>query len=952
MAYSSLFQDLNQQQQSIITNDYHDDYQHYDQKNMMCPCPQPYPYHHSSPYRIDSHSPRWLQEEMDDDVTSSGGGEEEELVTWEVVYTCLVLLYMFVALLSDRYGADSIMITALTLFMASGIITVEEGLQGFSNEGLMTVLSLFVVADGISKTGALDWYMGKLLGRPNSTASAQMRLMAPISIVSAFLNNTPVVAVMIPIVQRWAKNIKISVQQLLIPLSFASILGGTCTLIGTSTNLVVVGLLNERYPDDPDVYISLFELGIYGVPIAFAGISYILLATPSLLPGGTGSCPCTKKKDGDGDDDYYGAINLDAQEDVLLGARLTPWSPAAGRSVKRSGLRDTGGIYLVSVHRAETGNIHRAVGQDFVLNVGDVLYFTGLIDGFGEFCEEHGMELLTHGSPATTDGQQQDIHPENKANSAGETLSEGTLTDHSGLRGEIPTSAATGTIDHRHKSSAALPSVASELVLGTVVEGECEGGEEDELMGLPCEVGVTKESLMNADDAERSRSITRMIDLIRGHAREEPTENEDYLILGGTRPTDDLVGAPKVVVASEHEFVIVGINSPDRPGLLLDISKGLSRLGMNLRHTEASVVVKRSISIWRCEMVDSEIPDLEEIWSVMNALLENDAGSQAVKQRGLRVIRAVITKTSTLIGKTASDVDFRKLYKAGIVAVQKGGKNVPLSGVVFGSGDVLILQASEDSPLLKAPPEDFYNRMSDMNNKDGVTLSRSSSLVSFIKSAIKKSISNPTLNVDEDENDVEEGKEQQQKQQVEGNSDGDRNKRLSRDSVDDDYKLGSSFLDDDEISGDLYDQQASQNIISDMERIMAEEEAWKDLHVIFANNDGKRNADEVGGTREFLAAMEIPPASRLANRTVAESGLDKLPGVYLVSIDRPREPKVKVITRRADGSSIVNDDLSAANNTLQTIEQIFTAVSPEMPLMEGDVLWYAGSASALGVSED
>ena len=81
---------------------------------------------------------------------------------------------------------------------------------------------------------------------------------------------------------------------------------------------------------------------------------------------------------------------------LLLGARLTPWSPAAGRTVKRSGLRDSGGIYLVSVHRVATGNVHRSVSPDFVLSVGDVLYFTGLIEGFGDFCEEHGLEIVTN----------------------------------------------------------------------------------------------------------------------------------------------------------------------------------------------------------------------------------------------------------------------------------------------------------------------------------------------------------------------------------------------------------------------------------------------------------------------------------------------------------------------------------------------------------------------------
>ena len=116
--------------------------------------------------------------------------------------------------------------------------------------------------------------------------------------------------------------------------------------------------------------------------------------------------------------------------------------------------------------------------------------------------------------------------------------------------------------------------------------------------------------------------------MIRGIAREEPTETEDSFAPRGRgrgghhhHHQNDLIGAPKVVVANEHELVVVGINAPDRPGLLLDVSKALSRLGMNLRHTEASVVKQRSISIWRCEMVDSDLPDLEEIWSVLNVSL-------------------------------------------------------------------------------------------------------------------------------------------------------------------------------------------------------------------------------------------------------------------------------------------------------------------------------------------
>ena len=132
---------------------------------------------------------RFLQQTEDDETNNTNTNSNSNTTTtndaeqqqsgslFQIIYTCIVLFLMFVALISDRVGADSTMMGALTLFMAANIITIEEGLEGFANEGLLTVLVLFVVADGISKTGALDWYMSKLLGRPNTNASAQLRLM-------------------------------------------------------------------------------------------------------------------------------------------------------------------------------------------------------------------------------------------------------------------------------------------------------------------------------------------------------------------------------------------------------------------------------------------------------------------------------------------------------------------------------------------------------------------------------------------------------------------------------------------------------------------------------------------------------------------------------------------------------------------------------------------------------
>eukprot|EP00956_Cyclotella_meneghiniana_P028099 scaffold64738_cov66-Cyclotella_meneghiniana.AAC.4 len=249
---------------------------------------------------------------QDEDESTSSSTAAPTGSTWEMIYVGIVLLLMFAALLSEKIGADMVMLAALTLCMVSNIVTVAEGVSGFSNEGVLSVLVLFVVAAGLQVTGGLDWYMGKVLGRPANVAAAQIRLMIPIMFVSAFLNNTPVVVVMIPIVQKWAKTIGISPAQLLVPLSFASILGGTCTLIGTSTNLVVQGLLVARYPDDPEMNIGLFDLGEFGIPIALIGMTYILFVSPYLLPGSA------RRKDN---------VIPDDDGTILLRARLTKWSP-------------------------------------------------------------------------------------------------------------------------------------------------------------------------------------------------------------------------------------------------------------------------------------------------------------------------------------------------------------------------------------------------------------------------------------------------------------------------------------------------------------------------------------------------------------------------------------------------------------------------------------------------
>jgi hypothetical protein len=204
--------------------------------------------------------------------------------------------------------------------------------------------------------------------------------MIPVGIASAFFNNTPLVAIMIPIVQSWAKKIGVSDSQLLIHLSFASILGGTITIIGTSTNLVVVGLLGERYPNEhaDDVTVNLFDLAIYGVPVMLMGFAYMVIFSPILLPneGGSG--------------------NGGGADSILVSARVLRWSPACDNTVADSGLRGLPGLFLVTVHKRSTGATIRAVGPDLILQEGDRLDFTGVVESFGRVCEEYALEPITN----------------------------------------------------------------------------------------------------------------------------------------------------------------------------------------------------------------------------------------------------------------------------------------------------------------------------------------------------------------------------------------------------------------------------------------------------------------------------------------------------------------------------------------------------------------------------
>ncbi len=209
-------------------------------------------------------------------------------MTLEAYLTLAILLVTLGLLTGTRIPAAAIFFGALATAMTLKLAPAGELLKGFSNRGTLTVGVLYIVAAGMYATGAINMLMDRLVGKPKSVTGAQFKMLPPIALGSAFLNNTPLVAMMIPVIRDISRTYRLTARHLLIPLSFASILGGICTLIGTSSNLIIAGMVGTSLKSDPTPglrAIGMFDTAWVGVPAALIGIPFMIAAGRFLLPG-------------------------------------------------------------------------------------------------------------------------------------------------------------------------------------------------------------------------------------------------------------------------------------------------------------------------------------------------------------------------------------------------------------------------------------------------------------------------------------------------------------------------------------------------------------------------------------------------------------------------------------------------------------------------------------------
>jgi len=292
--------------------------------------------------------------------------------------TAGTLLVVIALLVMTRISTELVLSGGLVLLFLTDVLTVEGALMGFSNPGLLCVAIFYVVSAGLVQSGASTYWGMALLGEKPSHLRALMRVLPGVSTASAFMNNTPLVSMLVPAMERWCERFNVSPSKVMMPLSFAAILGGSCSLIGTSTNLLVDGMIRQQTDLAP---LGFFELAWVGVPVAVLGIIFMLVLGSRLLP------------------DRGSALKDASQERAYsLEMVIEAGSPVIGKSIGDAGLRHLPGAFLAELQRGET--LFPAVSPEEILKEGDVLILVGDVSSVLPLMRRKG---LNHSSANLTD---------------------------------------------------------------------------------------------------------------------------------------------------------------------------------------------------------------------------------------------------------------------------------------------------------------------------------------------------------------------------------------------------------------------------------------------------------------------------------------------------------------------------------------------------------------------
>ncbi len=293
-----------------------------------------------------------------------------------IALTLVVLIVALIAFVGEWLPIDLTALAVTVVLMILGLVKPEEGISGFGNPATITIMAMLILSAGVTKTGVINTVRDFLISWGGKSLSRQVFVLGlTVGSISAFVNNNPVVALFLPIVEQWSKQTKVSVSKLLIPLSYCTILGGLTTLVGTSTNILASGIAAKLGYKE----FSLFQFTKLGIPVFFIGLVYLSLAAPRLLPA---------RKPPGGD-----SLAEDYQlKEYVSEIIITPKSSLVGQTLRSSGIQRKFDLDVLEIIR---NDIHFPPPlADKVLNVGDILLVRGSRDSLLKIKDEKGVEIL------------------------------------------------------------------------------------------------------------------------------------------------------------------------------------------------------------------------------------------------------------------------------------------------------------------------------------------------------------------------------------------------------------------------------------------------------------------------------------------------------------------------------------------------------------------------------
>lgn len=303
-------------------------------------------------------------------------------MSFDSIIVILVLIFILISLYLEILGPAFTFVVGVVVLGLFKILSPEEILAGFSNEPMILVIMLLLVGEVIRKTGAINGFFERLMNRAKTVRGFIFKVIGPMSAISMFINNTPLVGIMIPFVQTWAGKMRIAPSKLMIPLSFGIILGGSATLIGTSNNLIVNSLVHDQevFPDFHSL--EMFDFIWVGLPMLIIGIIYLWLFSNRLLP--VREDPVDRFRSN--------------EREYIVEAVIKQSSRLVGQGIPETGLLNLKRLSLMEIRNQGNEDPESRVASTdpvYKLESGDVLIFTGNTNAVSELVDVYdGIELL------------------------------------------------------------------------------------------------------------------------------------------------------------------------------------------------------------------------------------------------------------------------------------------------------------------------------------------------------------------------------------------------------------------------------------------------------------------------------------------------------------------------------------------------------------------------------